>query len=175
MRFLFPLCLSLVMVPNAAMAQVAASASSANGDNAGAASSGALGVLGVTNTDQTTNTSEVSGTVVNQGINNSASGSLPSFTSIRDIRCEQATFEASLFGTNGLNQFNGGIVGTLRVPLGNQAHDNCLALSENYLNQSRYDTYINVVRFCKDNEDINLSAAPVYIQTVCNSLRTDNE
>jgi hypothetical protein len=162
----------VLLVPIPAIAQVSATSSST--PNQSSASAGAIQGAQVVNESETSNQSSVGGTVNNVG-NNVSPLALPSYTGIRDLRCESSSLDMSIFGSSALGNFSGGGIVSLRMPLGNQASRNCNLLSEVYLNQAQYDTYINLTNFCvlAKEQEFNLSQAPEGIRETCLGLGLD--
>lgn len=162
-KYLLPF---LLLIPSPVFAQVSATSTSTPG--ASSASAGALG-LGVVNESNTSNLSQLGGTINNVGNNVGSTFNVPSYAGIRDLRCEAATVEGSVFGTQA-HSFSSGVVVSLRMPISNQAHRNCLELSSLYRQQTELDLYINVSKFCVEAASlgIDLTGAPDYIKQVCN-------
>lgn len=161
--------LTLLAIPTPVLAQEN-SATSTSGSAAGA----------LIRVDQgrgstTENTSNVGGTVVNQGINNSSSLNIPGRAQLGDIVCEVPVFEVSAAMTNPGNGFsvNQSIIATFRTPLRSAAQEACERRSELSLLQAELDTDINLIRFCLDlrSQGVELNEnAPKEITSACNMV-----
>jgi hypothetical protein len=168
MKFLLiPLILPLVFFSNQSFAQA---------QNATAVSSAGAGALvRIDGGSSTSNTSNVGGTVVNQGINNSASTNFPGRAQQGDIVCEVPVFEVSAAMTNPGNGFsmNQAIIATFRTPLNSLAQRNCEERSSVALQQSRLDTTINLIKVCQDFENSGIvlnENAPEELLAACNMV-----
>lgn len=158
------------------LAQSASSSAGSSGSDAAAsATAGSTDLRQLQQNSTTENTSNVGGTVINSGVNNSANLSIPGRAQQGDIVCEVPVFEISAAMTNpghgfGLNQ---SVIASFRTPIGGQAHSNCEARSAVALQQSMLDTTINLIRVCQDfkNQGIVLNeTAPTELLNACRMI-----